>query len=109
MPAASCLAQEHQHGNGEKLGDVRFATSCNEAAQKDFKRAAVWENMFAGAEMLTRNPRIRGVSNCDLREVYRRDGDALAALLAALARSPRTSLCGLAALSLTRRCETGKA
>ena len=32
--AASCLAQEHQHGNSEKLGTVHFATSCNEGAQK---------------------------------------------------------------------------
>jgi hypothetical protein len=37
--AASCLAQEHQHGNSERLGTVQFATSCNEPAQKDFNRA----------------------------------------------------------------------
>ena len=37
--AASCLAQEHQHGNVEKLGTVHFATSCNGVAQKEFDRA----------------------------------------------------------------------
>ena len=30
------MAQEHQHGNGEKLGQVHFATSCNDPAQSDF-------------------------------------------------------------------------
>jgi hypothetical protein len=39
--AVSCLAEEHQHGNGEKLGAVHFATSCNEAVQKVFNRAAL--------------------------------------------------------------------
>ena len=37
--AASCLAQEHQHGKAEKLGEVHFATSCDEAAQEEFNRA----------------------------------------------------------------------
>jgi hypothetical protein len=32
--AASCLAQEHPHRNGEKLGTVHFATQCNEVAHK---------------------------------------------------------------------------
>jgi tetratricopeptide (TPR) repeat protein len=44
--AASCLAQEHSHGNGEKLGTVHFATSCNEAAQKDFNRAVTLLHSF---------------------------------------------------------------
>jgi tetratricopeptide (TPR) repeat protein len=44
--APSCLAQEHQHGNGEKLGTVQFATSCNEAAQKDFNRAVALLHSF---------------------------------------------------------------
>jgi tetratricopeptide (TPR) repeat protein len=43
---ASCLAQEHQHGNGEKLGTVHFATSCNEAAQKEFNRAVALLHSF---------------------------------------------------------------
>ena len=38
LMAASGLAQEHQHGSGEKLGAVHFATSCNEGAQKEFNR-----------------------------------------------------------------------
>ena len=44
--AASCLAQEHQHGNGEKLGAVHFATSCNEVAQKEFNRAVALLHSF---------------------------------------------------------------
>ena len=44
--AASCLAQEHSHENGEKLGTVHFATSCNEAAQKDFNRAVALLHSF---------------------------------------------------------------
>jgi hypothetical protein len=44
--AASCLAQEHQHGNGEKLGTVHFATSCNSGAQKEFNRAVALLHSF---------------------------------------------------------------
>jgi tetratricopeptide (TPR) repeat protein len=43
---ASCLAQEHQHGKSEKLGEVHFATSCNEAAQKEFNRAVALLHSF---------------------------------------------------------------
>jgi len=42
----SSLAQEHQHGNAEKLGKVHFATSCNEVAQKEFNRAAALLHSF---------------------------------------------------------------
>jgi hypothetical protein len=35
--AAFAVAQEHQHGRVEELGTVHFATSCNEAAQKQFE------------------------------------------------------------------------
>ena len=44
--ASSSAAQEHQHGNGEKLGTVRFATSCNDAAQKEFNRAVALLHSF---------------------------------------------------------------
>jgi tetratricopeptide (TPR) repeat protein len=44
--AANCLAQEHQHGEGEKLGTVRFATSCNAVAQKEFNRAVALLHSF---------------------------------------------------------------
>jgi hypothetical protein len=44
--AASCLAQEHQHGMGEKLGVVHFATSCNAGAQKEFNRAVALLHSF---------------------------------------------------------------
>jgi hypothetical protein len=40
------LAQEHQHGKGEKLGTVHFATSCNAGAQKEFDRAVALLHSF---------------------------------------------------------------
>jgi hypothetical protein len=46
LAASPSMAQEHQHGNGEKLGSVNFATSCNEAAQKEFNRAAALLHSF---------------------------------------------------------------
>ena len=39
LVAARGISQEHQHGDGEKLREVHFATSCNEPAQRDFNRA----------------------------------------------------------------------
>jgi hypothetical protein len=44
--AASAMAQEHQHRNGEKLGVVHFATSCNAGAQKEFDRAVALLHSF---------------------------------------------------------------
>jgi hypothetical protein len=44
--AARGMAQEHQHGNGEKLGEVHFAASCNEPAQSDFNRAVALLHSF---------------------------------------------------------------
>ena len=40
------MTQEHQHGDGEKLGEVHFATSCNEPAQIDFNRAVALLHSF---------------------------------------------------------------
>lgn len=40
------MAQEPRHGNGEKLGQVHFATSCNEPAQSDFNRAVALLHSF---------------------------------------------------------------
>ncbi len=41
------IAQDHQHGmSGEKLGMVRFATSCNDVAQKEFDRAVALLHSF---------------------------------------------------------------
>src|SRR5208283_618568 len=36
----------HVHGNNEKLGEVHFATSCNEPAQRDFNRAVALLHSF---------------------------------------------------------------
>jgi hypothetical protein len=44
--AARGMTQEHQHGNGERLGEVHFATSCNEPAQSDFNRAVALLHSF---------------------------------------------------------------
>ena len=44
--AASGVAQEHVHGDGETLGAVHFATSCNEGAQKEFDRAVALLHSF---------------------------------------------------------------
>src|SRR5712664_3752900 len=46
LGASSSMAQEHQHGNSEKLGTVHFATSCNAAAQKEFDRAVTLLHSF---------------------------------------------------------------
>ena len=46
VAAARGMAQEHQHGNGEKLGAVHFATSCNEVAQMEFNRAIALLHSF---------------------------------------------------------------
>src|ERR1700726_394058 len=40
------IAREQQHGNGEKLGAVQFATSCNEVAQMEFNRAVALLHSF---------------------------------------------------------------
>jgi hypothetical protein len=46
LVASRSLAQEHPHGNGEKLGTVTFATSCNEVAQKEFNHAVALLHSF---------------------------------------------------------------
>jgi hypothetical protein len=46
LAASRSLAQEHQHGTGEKLGAVHFSTSCNGAAQNDINRAVALLHSF---------------------------------------------------------------
>src|SRR6266849_2922425 len=46
LAASRSLAQEHQHRNGEQLGVVHFATSCNAGAQKEFDRAVALLHSF---------------------------------------------------------------
>jgi len=46
LAASPSMAQEHQHGTGEKLGAVHFATSCNGVAQKDMNRAVALLHSF---------------------------------------------------------------
>jgi hypothetical protein len=40
------MTQEHQHGSTEKLGEVHFSTSCNDAAQREFNRAVALLHSF---------------------------------------------------------------
>jgi hypothetical protein len=46
LAVSRSTAQEHRHGNGEKLGSVNFVTSCSEVAQKDFNRALALLHSF---------------------------------------------------------------
>lgn len=46
LATASGYGQEHEPAGGEKLGVVHFATSCNEAAQKEFDRAVALLHSF---------------------------------------------------------------
>lgn len=45
LVASNSMGQEHRHG-GEKLGTVQFATSCNEAARKEFNRGVALLHSF---------------------------------------------------------------
>jgi hypothetical protein len=40
------MAQEHQHADGETLGNVQFATSCNKPAQSEVNRAVALLHSF---------------------------------------------------------------
>jgi hypothetical protein len=44
--AARGMTQEHQHGAGDKLGEVHFTTSCSEQAQSGFNRAVALLHSF---------------------------------------------------------------
>jgi hypothetical protein len=44
--SAGGLAQEHHPGTGEKLGEIHFAVSCNEAAQREFNHAVALLHSF---------------------------------------------------------------
>ena len=46
LGASGSIAQQHQHGSGEKLGTVHFATSCNAAAQEEFNQAVALLHSF---------------------------------------------------------------
>ena len=46
LAASRSPAQEHHHGAGERLGTVRFPTSCNDIAQKDIDRAVALLHSF---------------------------------------------------------------
>ena len=63
--AARGMTQQHQHRNGEKLGEVHFATSCNELAQRDFNRAVALLHSFQFSRAIERfNAVLREDSTC---------------------------------------------
>ena len=65
--AANCVAQEHQHGNGERLGAVHFSTSCNEAAQKEFDRAVALLHSFQFSRAIEGfNAALKRDATCDI-------------------------------------------
>ena len=44
--SARGMSQGHQHGNGEKVGEVHFVISCNEPAQTNFNRSVALLHSF---------------------------------------------------------------
>ena len=50
--AARVMTQEHQRGSDKRLGQVHFATSCNERAQSDFNRAVALLHSFQFSDAL---------------------------------------------------------
>lgn len=46
LAASPGMAQEHEHGNSEKLGSVDFSTSCNQTAQTKINRAVALLHSF---------------------------------------------------------------
>jgi tetratricopeptide (TPR) repeat protein len=54
------MAQEHVHGSGEKLGTVHFATSCNDAAQKEIDRAVALLHSFQFSRAIEGFNAVRG-------------------------------------------------
>src|SRR3954453_18283480 len=64
---ASGVAQEHQHGNSEKLGTVHFATSCQPAAQMEFDRAVALLHSFQfSAAIQGFNAALKADSKCGI-------------------------------------------
>lgn len=45
-PASAQHAEDHQHGEAERLGTVSFPVSCNAEAQRLFNRAVAWLHSF---------------------------------------------------------------
>lgn len=65
--AVSSIAQEHQHGNGEKLGAVHFSTSCNETAQKEFDRGVALLHSFQFSRAIEGfNAALKRDATCDI-------------------------------------------
>ena len=66
LAAGSTMAQEHEHATGdEKLGTVRFATSCNPAAQKEFDRAVALLHSFQFSRAINGfNAALKADSSC---------------------------------------------
>jgi hypothetical protein len=65
--ASNAFAQEHSHASDEKLGSVHFATSCNEAAQKEFDRAVALLHSFQFSKAIQSfNASLQADSTCGI-------------------------------------------
>jgi hypothetical protein len=63
----SAVAQEHDHGPGEKLGQVHFATSCNPQAQSSFDRATALLHSFQFRKAIEEyNATLKSDSSCGI-------------------------------------------
>jgi hypothetical protein len=69
LVASGACAQGRLHGDGETLGAVHFATSCSEAAQKEFNRSVALLHSFqfaraiAGFNSVLRDDPTCGIAN----------------------------------------------
>jgi hypothetical protein len=65
--ALNAFAHDHSHASDEKLGSVHFATSCNEAAQKEFDRAVALLHSFQfGRAIQSFNASLQADSTCGI-------------------------------------------
>ena len=62
-----CSGLQHQHGPGEKLGTVHFATSCNPAAQQEVDRAVALLHSFQFNRAVEAfNAALKGDASCGI-------------------------------------------
>lgn len=65
--AGKSQAQEHEHGSTEKLGTVHFATSCNDATQKEIDRAVALLHSFQFSRAIAGfNAALKSDSTCGI-------------------------------------------
>src|SRR6266480_2635911 len=95
-------AQEHEHPAPEKLGVVKFPTSCSASVQKDFERAVALLHSFAYSAA---EKAFRDVSSADPKCAMAHWGIAMTASIINAqpgANSPSETATMLGAMSFTR-------